>query len=161
MLAANFEPLISRLQAAVLASDIDAYVGLLTDTTDTNAASEFARDALRPNVDAAVVQTRFLLPLVVTMVAHGLGMQVLNGGMARVPRPTETLAAFALAWGIADFLASPLSPARQISLVLAEDMRSFGQTLLFVLACGGGLAVDEFGAALDNVRAGDVDVFVG
>ena len=85
--------------------------------------------------------SRFLLPLVVTMVAHGLGMQVLNGGMARVPRPTETLAAFALAWGIADFLASPLSPARQISLVLAEDMRSFGQTLLFVLACGGGLAV--------------------
>ena len=42
--------------------------------------------------------SRFLLPLVVTMVAHGLGMQVLNGGMARVPRPTETLAAFALAW---------------------------------------------------------------
>lgn len=63
VLAANFEPLISRLQAAVLASDIDAYVGLLTDTTDTDAASKFARDAFRPNVDAAVVQARFLLPL--------------------------------------------------------------------------------------------------
>jgi hypothetical protein len=85
--------------------------------------------------------SRFLLPLVVTMVAHGLGMQVLNGGMARVPRATETLAAFALAWGIADFLASPLSPARQLSLVLAQDTRSFGRSLLFVLAWGGGLAI--------------------
>ena len=67
--------------------------------------------------------TRFLLPLVLTLIVQGLSGQFLNGGMARVPRPTQTLAAFGLAWGLAEFLLSPLGQARALALVLAVDHR--------------------------------------
>ncbi|MFC1525255.1 hypothetical protein ACFL6X_00410 [Candidatus Latescibacterota bacterium] len=84
--------------------------------------------------------TRFLVPLIITMVIQGLSQQVLNGGMARMPRATETLAAFALAWGITDFLLSPLSQVRQLGLVLAEDAPSLRRIRVFVLVCAGLLA---------------------
>ena len=45
----------------------------------------------------------FLLPLVITELVFELGIQVLNGGIARVPRATETLAAYGIAWGLASF----------------------------------------------------------
>ena len=51
---------------------------------------------------------RFLFPLVLTMVVHGLSGQFLNGGMARVPRATETLAAFGGAGGVAALQARPI-----------------------------------------------------
>ena len=47
---------------------------------------------------------RFLAPLVLAMVAQELSAQFLNGGMARVPRATETLAAFGLAMGLISIL---------------------------------------------------------
>jgi len=83
---------------------------------------------------------RFLFPLVLTMVVHGLSGQFLNGGMARVPRATETLAAFGLAWGLADFLASPISQVRQVGLVLATSAASLRRVQNFVLVAGAGLS---------------------
>lgn len=56
--------------------------------------------------------TRFILPLTLTLVVQGLSGQFLSGGMARVPRATQVLASYGLAWGLVDFLASPLSQVR-------------------------------------------------
>jgi len=78
----------------------------------------------------------FLLPLVVTMVVAGMMPQFLAGGIARGLRPTQTLAAYALAWGMADFLASPMSQVRQLALVLVSSRRQALQVLRFVLSCG-------------------------
>lgn len=83
---------------------------------------------------------RFLLPLALTTVVASVMPQFLSGGIARGVRPTETLAAFALAWGIADFLASPLSQVRQLGLVLVARRRQAVQVLLFVSALGAALA---------------------
>jgi hypothetical protein len=79
---------------------------------------------------------RFLLPLVLTMVVQELGGQVLNGGMARVPRATETLAGYGLAWGLVSFLTSPLLQARQLGLVLVDSPYAFKKARLFVLIVG-------------------------
>ena len=75
---------------------------------------------------------RFLFPLVLAMVALELGGQVLTGGMARVPRATETLAAFGLAWGLMSFLTSSLWQVRQLGLVLAENRPATVSILRFV-----------------------------
>jgi hypothetical protein len=83
---------------------------------------------------------RFLLPLALTTFVASVMPQFLSGGIARGVRPTETLAAFALAWGIADFLASPLSQVRQLGLVLVARRRQAVQVLLFVSALGAALA---------------------
>lgn len=83
---------------------------------------------------------RFLFPLVLTMVVYGLSGQFLNGGMARVPRATETLAAYGLAWGLTDFLASPISQVRQVGLVLATSAVSLRRVRNFVLVAGLGLS---------------------
>jgi hypothetical protein len=79
---------------------------------------------------------RFLLPLIVTLVVTDIGRQVLNGGVARIPRATETLAAFGLAWFLVDFLASPLLQSRQLGLVLVDGRRSYRKVLTFVLLAG-------------------------
>jgi hypothetical protein len=79
---------------------------------------------------------RFLLPLVLTMVAQELGGQVLNGGMARLPRATETLASFGLAWFLVSFLTSPLMQARQLGLVLVDGRQAFRRVKWFVLLFG-------------------------
>ena len=84
---------------------------------------------------------RFLLPLVLTMIVYGLSGQFLNGGMARVPRATETLAAFGLAWGLIDFLSSPLSQVRQVGLVLASSSHALQRVRVFVLCAGVSLSV--------------------
>ena len=47
---------------------------------------------------------RFILPLVLTVIVQELSGQILNGGMARVPRATEALATYGLAWGLVMFL---------------------------------------------------------
>lgn len=77
--------------------------------------------------------TRFLLPLVITIVVQEFGGQILNAGMARMPNATETLAAFGLAWGLILFLASPLAQSKQMSLVLVDGRHSFRKTWRFVL----------------------------
>ena len=80
--------------------------------------------------------TRFLLPLVFAMIVLELSVQVLNGGMARVPRATETLASFGLAWGLVNFLTSSLSQARQLGLVLVDSHAAMGKVRAFVLTFG-------------------------
>ncbi|MBX3001104.1 MAG: hypothetical protein KF893_21455 [Caldilineaceae bacterium] len=77
--------------------------------------------------------TRFLLPLIITIIVHEFGIQFINAGMARMPRATETLAAFGLAYGLVLFLASPLAQARQMSLVLVDNRPSFRKGVTFVL----------------------------
>lgn len=83
---------------------------------------------------------QFLLPLVVTMVVSGVMPQFLAGGIARGVRPTETLAAYALAWGLAELLASPMSQVRQLGLVLVNTQRQARQVLAFAASCGACLA---------------------
>ena len=79
---------------------------------------------------------RFLLPLVLTMMVQEIGVQVLNGGMARVPRATETLASFGLAWGLVSFVASPMMQTKQLGLVLVRGRNSYRKVHLFVLLAG-------------------------
>jgi len=83
---------------------------------------------------------RFLLPLVLTMIVQELSTQVLNGGMARMPRALETLASFGLAWGLVSILVSPLSQIRQVGLVLVDSRQSLHKVSRFVLLSGLGLA---------------------
>lgn len=77
--------------------------------------------------------TRFLFPLVITIVVIELGGQALSAGMARMPQATETLAAFGLAYALVLALASPLGQSRQMSLVLVDSRASLGKSLRFIL----------------------------
>ena len=64
---------------------------------------------------------RFLAPLVVATLAMEFSGQFLNGGMARVPRATETLAAFGLAFGLISILSGPLYQSRQLGLAMIDN----------------------------------------
>lgn len=97
--------------------------------------------------------TRFLLPLAVTAMVLELGSQVLNAGMARMPRATETLAGYGLAWGLVLFLASPLAQAKELGLVLAVDRESLRPVRRFVAMAGVTLSVGL--ASLAVTPAGD------
>lgn len=79
---------------------------------------------------------RFVLPLALTLVAQGFSSQFLSGGMARLPQATQVLAAYGVAWGLADFLASPLSQINQLSLVLAANHPSRRRIQAFALLGG-------------------------
>ena len=78
--------------------------------------------------------TRFLLPLVLTILIFEFGAQSINAGMARMPDATRVLAAFGLAWGLVTALSSPLAQIRYAGLVLVEDKRDFWRLLTFVSA---------------------------
>lgn len=78
----------------------------------------------------------FLLPLVITELVFELGIQVLNGGIARVPRATETLAAYGIAWGLASFLSGTVSQTRQMSMVLVRDRATFHMVFRCVAGFG-------------------------
>lgn len=92
--------------------------------------------------------TRFLLPLVLTALALEFGGQVLNGGMARVPSATATLASFGLAWALINFIASPMAKVKQLSLVLVQDAQSRRQVLNFVTVGGTLLSILPLAIAL-------------
>ncbi len=77
--------------------------------------------------------TRFLLPLVITIIVQEFGVQYINAGMARMPQATETLAAFALAWGLILFLAGPMAQSKQLSLVLVDSQANYRKSGLFIL----------------------------
>ncbi len=77
--------------------------------------------------------SRFLLPLVLTIVIQEFGGQFLNGGMARLPNATETLAAYGLAWGLLLLLLSPISQSAPMSLVLADNHQDFNTALRYLL----------------------------
>ncbi len=79
----------------------------------------------------------FLLPLVITELIYELGIQVINGGIARVPRPTETLAAYGIAWGLTSFLTGTVSQTRQMSMVLVRDRATFHTVFRCVGGFGG------------------------
>jgi progressive ankylosis protein len=96
---------------------------------------------------------RFFWPLVLTQLALGVGSQFLSGGMARMPHAAQTLASFGLAWGLTDFLVSPLSQVRQLGLVLAADRAALHRLRLFVLVCSSGLVLLLF--ALAETALGD------
>jgi len=95
--------------------------------------------------------TRFLLPLVLTAVVQELSLQFLNGGMARMPRATETLASFGLAWGLTSFLGSTLLQARQLGLVLVDSRPAFQIVQRFVFLAGLLLAAILAGLSVDPV----------
>ncbi len=82
----------------------------------------------------------FLLPLVITELIYELGIQVINGGIARVPRPTETLAAYGIAWGLTSFLTGTVSQTRQMSMVLVRNRATFHT----VFRCVGGFGAVHF-----------------
>jgi hypothetical protein len=79
---------------------------------------------------------RFILPLAVTSIVMELGSQVLNGGMARVPQVTTTLAAFGVGWGLVLFLSAPLVQSRELGLMLVTDYPSFRAVRRFVIMAG-------------------------
>ena len=79
---------------------------------------------------------RFLLPLVLTVIVFELSLQVLSGGMARVPRAAETLASFGLAWGLVTFMTSAVIQARQLGLVLVDNRGSYKRVRQFVWGFG-------------------------
>ncbi len=81
----------------------------------------------------------FLLPLVVTIFVQETSVQWIAGGLARLPMPVESLAAFGLAWGLSTFLTGPLVYSRQMSLVLVERKQSFWQALYFILFVAGAI----------------------
>ncbi len=97
---------------------------------------------------------RYLLPLAITSIVVELGSQVLNGGMARVPQATQTLAAYGLAWGLVLFLSSPLGQGKELGLVLVVDHRSLVTVRWFVMAAG--LALMAGLASLTLTPLGDV-----
>ena len=76
--------------------------------------------------------TRFLLPLIFTILIIEFGAQIINAGMARMPDATRVLAAFGLAWGLVTVLSSPLAQVRYAGLVLVEDKRDFWRGLHYV-----------------------------
>jgi len=79
---------------------------------------------------------RFLTPLVIATVALELGGQFLNAGTARVPRATETLAAFGLAYGLMTILSGPLYQTRQMALALIDNRNQLARTTKFVAISG-------------------------
>ena len=106
---------------------------------------------------------RFILPLAITIVAVAFSGQVINSGLARSPRAVESLAAFALAWGIIEFFGAAIYPLRQVSLVLAEDGRALRKIYQFVIGVGvlsaaiiGGLVYTPAGSwVLEDVHGAD------
>jgi hypothetical protein len=109
---------------------------------------------------------RFILPLAITMVAVSFSGQVINSGLARSPRTVESLAAFALAWGIIEVFGAATYPLRQVSLVLAEDARALRKIYQFVIGIGvlsaaivGGLVYTPAGSwLLQDVHGADAEL---
>jgi hypothetical protein len=79
---------------------------------------------------------RFILPLAITAIVMELGSQVLNGGMARVPQATTTLAAFGVAWGLVLFLSAPVGQMRELGLALVSNHADLTAVRRFVLLAG-------------------------
>jgi hypothetical protein len=72
-----------------------------------------------------------MLPLVLMVLVQEFGEQVLNGGMARMPRATETLAGYGLAWGLTALLSGALTQTRQLGLVLVTHAQACGLQVWF------------------------------
>ena len=79
--------------------------------------------------------TLFLLPLALVVLIRDLSSQILNGGMARLPDATATLASFGLAFGLFFLVAAPLSQLKQTGLVLVNGRHSFRSVNRYVWIC--------------------------
>ncbi|MEE2752968.1 MAG: hypothetical protein VX910_03220, partial [Candidatus Latescibacterota bacterium] len=79
---------------------------------------------------------RFLAPLVLATIVMELSGQFLNGGMARVPRATETLAAFGLAFGLTTILSGPLYQARQLGLAMIDNRSQLATATRTIVVAG-------------------------
>lgn len=84
---------------------------------------------------------RFLAPLILAMVAQELSAQFLSGGMARVPRAVETLAAFGLAYGLITVMSGPLHQSRQLGLAMIDNEGQLQTGTRTVLVIGIGLSL--------------------
>jgi hypothetical protein len=83
---------------------------------------------------------RFLTPFAVAMVAQELSAQFLNGGMARVPQATQTLAAFGLAYGLLSVLSGVLHQSRQLGLAMIDNQAQLHTSTRVVFTAGAGLS---------------------
>jgi hypothetical protein len=73
---------------------------------------------------------------VLAVLVMELSGQFLTGGMARVPRATETLAAFGLAFGLSTILSGPLYQARQLGLAMIDNRLQLVTGTRFILLVG-------------------------
>ncbi|MCB0015175.1 MAG: hypothetical protein KDE34_24835, partial [Anaerolineales bacterium] len=97
---------------------------------------------------------RFLVPLALVILIRDLSNQVLNGGMARLPEATATLASFGLAFGLFFLVAAPLSQLTSTSLVLVTGRSSYRAVRNYVwLLC---LLITVLLASLDFTPLGDL-----
>lgn len=110
-----------------------------------------------PNPSMYFRLSRFLLPLVLTVIIQEFGVQFLNAGMARLPNATQTLAAYGVAWGLVVLMLAPLAQTVQMSLVLASNRRDFGKALRFVLTTSLLLVLIQGSLALSPVGRWIVD----
>jgi hypothetical protein len=93
---------------------------------------------------------RFLAPLILAMLAQELSAQFLNGGMARVPRATQTLAAFGLAYGLLSVMSGPLHQSRQLGLAMIDNRRQLRMGTRVIATIGLGLSLATILMALDG-----------
>ena len=101
--------------------------------------------------------SRFLLPLVLTIVIQEFGGQFLNGGMARLPNAAETLAAYGLAWGLVLLITAPIAQSAPMSLVLAANRRDFGKAMRYVLSAAALLILLQIALAVTPIGRWVID----
>ena len=63
----------------------------------------------------------FILPLALSNIFKDVGEQFLNSGLARVPNPTVTLAAWGLGWNLVKIMSLALQPCKQLAMALVVD----------------------------------------
>ena len=63
----------------------------------------------------------FILPLALSNIFNDVGEQFLNSGLARVPNPTVTLAAWGLGWNLVKIMSLALQPCKQLAMALVVD----------------------------------------
>lgn len=81
---------------------------------------------------------KFFLPLGIMMSLASLLQPVIQGGIARSPQPTRSLAAYGVAWSVVALLGGPLRRLHQLSIVFIEekDDDNLSRIKLFCLAIG-------------------------
>ncbi len=84
------------------------------------------------------------------MFAQELSAQFLNGGMARVPQATQTLAAFGLAYGLMSVLSAPLYQSRQLGLAMIDNVAQLRTGTRVIFVSGAVLSLATAGLAADG-----------
>lgn len=81
---------------------------------------------------------RFFAPLGLVMTLSAALQPVIQGGLARAEAPTQTLAAYGVAWGLVVILSGPLRSLHQAALVFTSDFAdpNWPKVRRFCLAVG-------------------------